>query len=276
MMQKNADFSVLISVYSKENSVYLSQSLESIYQQTLDPSEIVLIKDGILTQELDRVAECWKQKFKGVFKYVNLDVNSGLALALSEGLKHCSYDLVARMDADDIARPDRFEKQIQYLLQNDSIDVVGSWMSEFIDEESNIIGIRKVPQKQEDIIKFARFRNPFNHPTVFFRKTPVLNIGGYERFDGFEDYLLWVKMLMNGCRFANIPECLVNARVGRDMVRRRGGWKYIVNEINLQRRLLHIRFINPAQFIVNISIRFLVRLVPLSLRQRFYGFMRKI
>ena len=124
-------FSVLLSVYRKEQPAYLRQSLDSIFTQTLLPDEVVLVKDGPLTDALDEVAEDYCRKYP-VIRVVPLSENQGLGRALNEGLKHCSYDLVARMDTDDVAKPERFEKQIAVFCAHPEMDVVGAWIDEFV------------------------------------------------------------------------------------------------------------------------------------------------
>ena len=142
---------------------------------------------------------------------------------MNEGLKHCSYDLVARMDTDDVAKPDRFEKQLKVFQLYPDIDVVGAWIDEFEGTLNQVVSVRKVPEKHEEIAEYARKRCPINHPVVIFRKSAVLTAGGYLHFPLFEDYYLWVRMLMNGARFYNIQESLLLFRFSADMFKRRGG-----------------------------------------------------
>ncbi|MBV4340085.1 glycosyltransferase, partial [Bacteroides thetaiotaomicron] len=143
-------FSVLISVYYNESISYFKKSLDSILYQTLLPAEVVLVKDGILTDDLNCIVKEYSQKYP-ILKVISLPVNQGLGKALNEGLKHCSYDLVARMDTDDIAKPDRFEKQIRVFQEHPELDVVGAWIDEFEETTSNIISTRKLPEVHDDI-----------------------------------------------------------------------------------------------------------------------------
>ena len=262
-------FSVLLSVYRKEQATYLQQSLDSIFTQTLLPDEVVLVKDGPLTNALDEVVEEYCRKYP-VMKVVPLAVNQGLGRALNEGLKHCSYDLVARMDTDDVAKPERFEKQIAVFCAHPELDVVGAWIDEFEGDIGNVISVRKLPEKHEDIPAFAKKRNPLNHPVVMFRRNAVLAAGEYQHFPLFEDYYLWVRMLMNGACFYNIPESLLYFRFSLDMFKRRGGWKYALDEYRFQRKLLNMDFITFFQFMRNISVRFISRIIPNHLRMILY------
>lgn len=145
-------FSVLLSVYKKENPVYFSQSLDSIFSQTSFPDEVILVKDGPLTSELEQVIIQYQLKYS-VLKVVSLPVNQGLGKALNEGLKYCSYDLIARMDTDDMAKPDRFEKQINIFEKYPDIDVCSSWIEEFEGNMNTITAIKKLPEHHYDILK---------------------------------------------------------------------------------------------------------------------------
>lgn len=262
-------FSVLLSLYYKEQSVFLRQSLDSIFMQTLQPSEVILVKDGPLTNDLDEVVNEYVTRYPKL-KIVSLLHNQGLGKALNEGLKHCSYDLVARMDTDDIAKPNRFEKQIEIFNKYPDLDVVGAWIDEFEDEISNIISIRKLPMQHDDICRFAKKRNPINHPVVMFRKQAVISAGGYKHFPLFEDYYLWIRMLQNGAKFYNIQESLLYFRFSADMFKRRGGFKYINTELRFQNLLKKIEFITFPEYIQNISIRIFTRILPNSLRSLLY------
>lgn len=258
-------FSVLLSLYSKETPVFLRQSLYSIFQQTLSPTEVVLVKDGPLTGELDNVIAEYVVKHPEL-KTVSLAENQGLGKALNEGLKHCSYELVARMDTDDVAKSDRFEKQIAIFCAHPELDVVGAWIDEFEGTIGNVISIRKLPEKHEDICQFARKRCPVNHPVVMFRKSAVIAAGGYQHFSSFEDYYLWVRMLLNNARFYNIPESLLYFRFSPGMFKRRGGWKYAQDEFRFQRMLWKRGFVGFPCLIQNIWIRFIVRIIPNKIR----------
>lgn len=262
-------FSVLLSVYYKESPNSLYQSLLSVVTQTLYPDEILLVKDGKLSEELEAVIEEYSSKYSSI-KIISLSTNQGLGKALNEGLKYCSYDIVARMDTDDIAKPDRFEKQIAIFEKYSDIHVVGSWIDEFEGDTTNISSTRKLPELYEDIYEFAKSRNPINHPVVMFRKTAVLAAGGYQHFPLFEDYFLWVRLLMNGAKFYNIQESLLYFRFSSDMFKRRGGWKYAMDEILFQNTIRKMGFISLRKFIQNVVIRFVARIIPNSLRTTLY------
>ena len=182
-------FSVLMSVYWRENPEFFRQSLDSLFAQTLRAAQVVLVEDGPLTPELDAVVT----EYKG--RYPELDVvplaqNGGLGRALNEGLKHCRYDLVARMDADDISKPFRFERQVEYMEKHLEVDLISSWIEEFEGDKDNVTGMRKVPETSEEIYEYCKGRCPVNHPTVMYRKRAVLAVDGYLTKYFPEDYFL--------------------------------------------------------------------------------------
>lgn len=262
-------FTVLLSLYYKEAPQYLRQSLDSIFTQKLLADEVVLVKDGPLTEELNEIIVSYACRYP-FLKIVSFSKNQGLGKALNEGLKHCSHDIVARMDTDDIAKPDRFEKQLAIFEKYSDIDVVGAWIDEFEDDISDVKSVRKLPELPDDIRQFAKRRNPINHPVVMFRKNAVLAAGGYQHFPLFEDYYLWIRMLMNGAKFYNIQESLLYFRFSPEMFKRRGGWKYMINELHFLQMMRQMHFISFSQFMQNLFVRFSIRLIPNSLRAIIY------
>ncbi|MBL4936351.1 glycosyltransferase [Clostridium sp. YIM B02515] len=270
------EFSVLMSVYYKENASYLKKAIDSILNQTLRPSEIVIVEDGKLTHELNDCIGEYVINNDGLFKIVKLEKNKGLGEALKIGLLNCSYDIVARMDTDDICRSDRFEKQINYLRNNSNVSIVGSYIAEFEGSPNNIISIRKVPVTYKEVYTNSKRRNPLNHMTVVFRKNDILNSGNYRTFLLNEDYDLWCRVLMNNYIIENIPDTLVYARAGNEMYMRRGGIKYFRSELELQKQLYNSNFISFYRLSTNIILRFTVRILPNRLRSTLYRvFLRK-
>lgn len=265
-------FSVLISVYAREKSDYLQQALDSVLCQSCAPSEIVLVKDGLLTPDLDRVIDNFKMRCD-TLKVVCLAQNVGLGKALNIGLMHCSHELVARMDSDDISLGDRFEKQLIAFEKHTDVSIVGGWISEFESNPNQIISCRKLPENNEELVRFFRSRSPFNHVTVMFRKSDVLAAGGYQHFYLLEDYWLWARMIKNGARLYNIQQTLVNVRGGTQMAIRRGGWKYARSEVKFQVKLLKMNLIGVGMFSKNVAIRFLVRIMPSKIRGGVYKYL---
>lgn len=275
-MQNKMPFSVLMPIYYKEKPEYFNTALQSIVNQTLMPNEIVIVKDGALTEELEAVIEKYVSKYSHLFNIVTLEENIGQGKARNAGLMACKYNIVALMDSDDIARKDRFEIQIKYMEQNPDVDVVGSFITEFENNPQVIESIKAVPLTHENIYNFGKWRSPMNNMTIVYKKDKVLNVGGYNSFNFGEDYLLFAKMLVNGCKFYNFESCLVNARAGSRMLAKRVGWNRIKQEFLLFYELKKMGYINNYQFVRNVSLKFLLRVIPIWLRSWIYRrFLRK-
>lgn len=259
-------FSVLLSVYKNEKPEYLQVALMSIVNQTLLPDEIVIVEDGILTLGLDVVIQNFKDKYKNIVKLLPFKENRGLGLALHDGVLACSYEYIARMDTDDIALPKRFAKQLAYLKEHPDVAMVGSWITEFSKDAEHPDTITKLPYTYEDIVAYAKKRNPFRHMTVIYKKSAVIDSGNYRDFLWFEDYDLWVRMIQKGYKVANIPEVLVNVRADDAMFARRGGWKYWKQECKFFRCLNRCGVIGKAKLFSYLFIRFCARIIPIKMR----------
>lgn len=260
-------YSVLMSLYQKEKPDYLMTSLDSMIYQSVAPDEIVLVKDGPLTSELEDVLKDYKSKYNELFTIVESKENVGLGRALNLGLKYCKNELVARMDTDDISSKDRCEQQLKMFDKNKSLDLVGGDITEFIDDEKNIKGKRVVPKTDAEIKNYIKRRCPFNHGTVMFKKSSVMNAGSYMDWFWNEDYYLWIRMLEDECVFANTGTVLVNFRSGADMYSRRGGKKYFKSESSLQKYMLDKKIISFPRYLINVTERFIIQvLMPNKLR----------
>ena len=269
-MSSNLDFkfSVCMSVYKNDRPEYVDIAIQSIFiKQTVKPNEIVLVVDGPISIELESLIDNYATKYSEIFTIIKLEKNQGLGNALRVAVEKAKYDWVARMDSDDIAAPDRFEKQKSFLQENLDVDIVGGQITEFIDVESNIVGLRNVPLLSADINVYIKARCPFNHMTVRFRKDKILAVGNYIDWHYNEDYFLWIRMFLAGCQFANLPETLVNVRVGKEMYQRRGGWKYFLSEAKLQKYMFDNDIIGIIRFVYNVFGRFVIQvLMPNKLR----------
>ena len=262
------DYSVLMSVYYKENPKYFKESIESILSQSAPASDFVIVCDGALTDELYKVLDEYRKN--PIINVVQLSKNQGLAEALDEGLKHCKYELVARMDSDDISAPERCFEQLAVFSKED-VDVVGSNVVEFIDNPENIRTNRCVPETHDEIKEYSKKRNPMNHPSVMFKKSAVDSCGGYQDFHLYEDYQLWVKMIMNGYKFKNIQKPLVKMRTTNDLYMRRGGIKYFISGYKFETYMYKIGHISFVRYLKNLTERLVVHaLMPNCIRQWFY------
>jgi len=256
-------------VYIKEKPAFLSQCLNSILTQTVLPDEFVIVKDGPLTPELDAVLE--NLHFPNELNIIALPENITQGPARARGLEAAKHEWVAVMDSDDVCLPDRFEKELAMLESNPELGLIGGQITEFTDNPEQTIAARAVPANHDGILKYAKFRNPFNQMTVMFNKQAVLNAGSYSRFPNFEDYELWARMIAGGTICANHPDVLVHARVGGGMYGRRRGFGYIKNEWRMQRQLKSLRLINGLEFMRNVAVRVPVRLLPERVLAGVYG-----
>lgn len=267
MRDKNL-FSVCTSVYKNDNPEYVGTALDSmLVNQTVKPTEIVLVQDGPVPSGLSALLLEYEEKYQDVMHIIRLEKNGGLGNALKLGVENAKYDIIARMDSDDICLPDRFEKQLAYLEAHPECNIVGGQMTEFIGSPDNIVGRRAVPLTNEEIYNYMKSRCALNHVTVMFRKEAVLKAGNYQDWFWNEDYYLWVRMMMNKCVFANIPDVAVNVRSGADQYSRRGGKKYFDSEIGIKKLMLKNGMITKTQFAVNYVQRFIIQLLlPNSVR----------
>ena len=263
-MDKN--FSVLMSVYAKEKPEYLGESLDSLLCQTVRPTEIVIVKDGPLTEELDALIASYVEKEPSLYTIVPLPENRGLGLALREGMLHLRYELVARMDSDDVCRPDRFEKQLAAFAADPALDVVGSYTSEFEDTPDKIVSHRTVPVDDAEIKRYQKRRDAFNHPSVMFKKSAVLKAGNYQHCPLMEDTLLWVHMIQAGAKCANIPEDLLYMRIGKGMYERRGGYAYYKKYKAARKQIRDTGYISWFDYISSLFAQFVVAMMPNKLR----------
>lgn len=262
-------FSVLMSVYKKENTQYLQESLESILRQTRLPDEIVIVEDGPLTSALYEMLAVYTERYP-MIRRIPFPVNRGLGLALRDGVIACSYEWIARMDTDDVSKPDRFEKQIAFLESHSDIAMLGTAIEEFSTDENHPDSITILPQTCDEILEFAKKRNPFRHVTVMYKKSAVLDSGNYRHMLWFEDYDLFVRMLHHGYKGANLPDILVSVRADADMFARRGGWQYFRQDVRFQQVLKNLGIINTAEYVRNIAIRGIVRMLPNKFRTAIY------
>ena len=262
-------YSVLMAVYGKEKPEFFRQSIESMLAQTLPFSDFVLVCDGALTHELNEV-NSWAQEEMGEkLQIIRLKENKGLGKALRTGVPRCRCSVIARMDSDDISRPDRCERQFR-IIERDGYDLVSGTLQEFVREPGDMDRLRVLPRTSEEILQYAKKRNPFNHPCVMFRKESVLRVGSYQDFPGFEDYYLWIRMLRKGCKGYNVQEVILDMRTGNGMYDRRGGRDYLYWVLRFQRYLYCKNFITKKEYIQNCLVRTTVGAIPGGAREKFY------
>ena len=268
-------YSVLMSVYNKEKAQYLKQSMESIWSQSYPTDDFVLVCDGKLTKELNQVITQQKQIYGDRLNVVALEESVGLGNALNQGMKYCKHNIIARMDSDDVSKPERMEKQLRAMKEH-KVAIVGSAVEEFAETTEHVMAVRKMPESSGEIRKFAARRNPFNHPSVMYQKSIVETVGGYQDCPFFEDYYLWARMLKADYEGYNLSESLLYMRAGEDMYQRRGGYTYAKLAVTFRWKLHKMGISGLADFIISAGGQVLVCLIPNQLRTGFYKkFLRK-
>lgn len=263
--------SVVIPTYENDDPDHFSAALNSILDQTVRPDEVIVIGDGPLSAKLEKVIGQFERNYPNVIQLYQLSENRGKGKARQIGVKRANNQIVAMMDADDICREDRFEKQLRFLEDNPDVDVVGSNVTEFSADMEVSYAVRSVPESHDEIAALARYRSPLNQATVMFRKDAVIDAGNYEDVRLLEDYRLWVRLLVNGAKFGNIPESLVHVRAGEDMHARRGGRTYARSEIRMEYDFYRWGFIPLWLATLNAIARVAIRTVPNSVRGSIYS-----
>ena len=261
------NFSVLMSVYHKDNPQWLKQAIDSVLNNTVKPNQILLVVDGQIPNKLEQVIA----EYKNNLDILRLEKNSGLGIALQQGLLKCKYPLVARMDSDDISLPKRFELQLKEFENNQNLTIVGGYIQEFDSQTNEITSVRKVPLLDNQIKQYVKTRSPFNHPTVMFKKEDVLKAGNYQIFYQMEDYYLWARLVKANYQMKNIPEILLNFRTDKNMFARRGSYKYFKSNKEISKQMLKMKLINYPYYLFNITVRFITQvLMPNNIRTLFY------
>nr|WP_156999554.1 glycosyltransferase [Agromyces terreus] len=262
-------FALLMPVYRGDDAAHFTKAFtSSVTQQTRRPEQVVLVQDGPVGDDLAAAIDAAVTASEVRVVHHVLPENVGLTRALTEGLALSDHDIVARMDADDISLPERFAKQVP--LVEGGLDLVGTGMLEFLDDDGSIVGKRVPRTDAADIASYARFHDPFSHPTVVYRRTVVDRVGGYQAMGLMEDYWLFARMIAGGASVGNLAEPLVMYRVGAGAYARRGGRAQWRSELALQRALRGIRFTTRGQYVRNVTVRGVYRFVPEPVRKVAY------
>lgn len=270
MVKKYPAYSVLMSVYCKDKPEWLTQSIDSILAQTIQPAEFVIIKDGPVTQELNDILNNYEKEKPKLFNIIQLDNNLGLGPALKIGVENCHNEYIARIDADDYAVPTRIEKQLAIFKRHPELGLVGSNVEEFSDTIDNIISHVVLPENHEEIYAFSKKRCPFRHPSLLYKKTAVLKAGNYRAYHLCEDYDLYTRLLQTGCKCFNIQEPLTYMRVDKDFYKRRGGIKYLKSILKFKREQAKTGFFSKKDYIISAAPHIIVCLMPNKLRDWTY------
>jgi len=270
-------FSLLMPVYAGDRADDLEESISSVANQSVKPDEYIIVKDGPVSKKTDIVLNHWQDLLGEEFRILALDRNVGIAMALNAGLRSCQYDYVARMDADDISLPGRFEPQVRFLEKHPEISLLGAWNKLFDGTMNRLIAERKVPETHLDIVKFSRSRTPFNHATIVFKKADVLSVGAYSSERGYwEDWWLALRLISKGFRLHNLQMYLVHARGGEAYMNRRRGQSYLRLEMKNMYQMYLNGLMSRSDFLRNSMIRSVVRSMPTNLTELTYRMIRKV
>lgn len=267
----NSTYSVLMSVYAGSDAEELREALESVFDQTMPTDDVVLVKDGPLDNSVESVIGEFIALHPDEMDIITLSHNSGLGIALNRGLASCKHDIVARMDTDDIAASDRCARQFAEFLTDPELDILSGKVVEFKNNPLAPSGSRTVPLAHKAIVKYSRKRNPFNHPAVMFRKSSVEAAGGYnEDYHFFEDYSLWVRMLKNGAKSANLKDTVLYMRTPDDIYLRRGGKEYADNMLRFHKHLLETGWSTTLDYWTGAIPHYIVCRLPNFIRKLIY------
>lgn len=268
-MEASTKVSVLMSIYVKEKPEYLQAAMESVLAQTYPVDEIMLIEDGPLTDELYDLLNDYQNRYPEVIRRFAFEENRQLGRALAKGVELCSHELVARMDTDDIAMPDRIEKQVAYMQAHPEVHVLGGSIREFNDAGTTD-RVKYMPKTQEEILSYVKNRNPLNHMTVMFRRSAILEVGNYQHFPYLEDYSLWSRMLSKNYQIRNIEDILVKARTSMALVGRRSGWAYFKDFARLRKFQHELGLTTVMEYMISMAGTFVVIMQPGFIKELAY------
>lgn len=273
-MQERVKFSLLMSVYKKDEPSYLKQALDSVLWQTVLPNEFILVEDGPIPDTLTYCIQEFQLKLTNLgipMEIIKSKKNQGLGHALNKGVKICHFNYVARMDSDDISFPKRFEKQLQYLKKNETLSILGCFSVEFLNNNISELQINELPTDYNEIKKRISSRNPFSHPTVFFKRSDVIKAGNYQSCPYFEDYYLWARMLNQGCKAENLRTPLLLSRVNDTLYLRRGGINYVESIKFFRKKMANLEIIDKKNNFWISIIQMIIAIQPNFVRKFFYS-----
>lgn len=272
-MKKNnlvlPEYSVLMSVYDKEEPEYFRQSVESMLDQTYPPGDFVLVCDGKLTPELDEIIDFFEENYE-CFRPLRLPENIGTGACANKGIEMCRHEYIVKMDSDDISLPNRCEVSLYALAKHPEIDILGSYIDEFDSDTGEYISTRRTPLSNKEIRKYAKRRNPFNNQTIVYKKSLAQKVGGYSDIKRCEDYEFVVKLLQNGARGRNIGRTLVKYRVTEDNYRRRKNWANTKSFIQVRKRIYKMGYSGFWDLIIPTIAQLAVFIMPNALTGKLY------
>ena len=267
-LNNKLDYSVLMSVYKNDKAEYIKSAIESMINQTVTPKQYVVVVDGPVGAEIGDTITKYEKEHPDLFTIIRLKENRGLGNALNIGMKECRYELIARMDADDISLPQRCERQLEKFESNPQLSILGTQIKEFVGEPSNIVSQRKVPISFKEIQNFAKRRSPFNHPTVMYKKSVIIRLGGYPSLCRKEDLALFVLAVSNGVYSENLKESLLLYRTSNGNQKRRRTWINCKEYIQVMYKYYKRRYIGLADLLYVILGQLSLFILPTSLTNK--------
>ena len=268
-------FSVVVCVYRGDNAEHFFEAIKSAEKQTITPDEIIIVADGELTPDLEQVIQKCCKKYNNI-KFHQLPKNHGVGFASNYGINRCKNELIAKMDADDLLLPERFEKQLKAFKSDSDLTLLGGQLSEFADDDpKNIVSYRRVPTDLADIKKFARRRSPCNNPTVMFKKSAIQAVGGYPKLNRAEDYYLYAKLLADGYKIANLDDVLVNYRLSSDNYGRRKSWRHTKEMLHARKEIYHLGVSKRSDYLITSAAQIALFITPNCMTKLAYKILRK-
>jgi glycosyltransferase involved in cell wall biosynthesis len=263
-------YSVLMSIYSKDEPQYIKESIQSILSQTVAPNEVIILVDGPVSQKISQTIKYFEKKYPSIIKVVFFKLNRGLGPVLADGVILAKNQLVARMDSDDVADPNRCSTQLKFFRDNPTCDIIGTNVTEFIGSIDNVRAHRQMPETHEEIVAYSKKRNPFAHPSVMFKKSTILRAGNYRDRKLCEDYDLWARVIQNSAQCHNIQKELLYMRTGKDFYDRRGGGRYLLSILKFKSELFKSGYVSKADFTLSALSSVIICLLPAKFRSFVY------
>ncbi|MFV0484951.1 MAG: glycosyltransferase [Candidatus Saccharimonadales bacterium] len=274
MSHEYSKCSVLMCLYKGDTDRYFREAVDSVFEQSVQPDELIIVVDGAICNKLDEALTMVTKKYKKI-KVIRLPRNVGVGMASNEGIKHCKNELIAKMDADDVAVRERFELQLAEFAKDPKLALLGGQLAEFSGDISNVVSHRKVPTGANEIKRFAKKRSPFNNQTVMYKKSVVLAVGGYPKLNRAEDYYLFSKIIAEGYKVKNLSKVLMYFRLDDDAIGRRRTWKHTKEIINARNEIRKLGVSNYLDLISTSLGQIVVFITPAFFAKWLYRRLRK-
>jgi glycosyltransferase involved in cell wall biosynthesis len=274
--EKLPEYSVSMSVYSGEKPEFLKKSLDSMLSQSHPCKELILVCDGALGHDLDKTIGEYEAAYPEVMRVLRMEKKPGVGACANAAIKAAETEYIVKMDSDDVALPQRCEKQLRLMQEKPWLDMCGAFIEEFDSETGGTIAVKRTPAEDSEIREYAKRRNPFNNQTLVYKKSAAVRAGGYDTVRRCEDYEFVVRMLRSGAKGENIPEVLVKYRVTPENLTRRRNFSNTRSFISVRYRIWRSGFSGFSDFILPCAAQLGLFILPKSLTGKLYKkFLRK-